>query len=144
MTTDPFNLQRFITTQDRIYAYVLAELRAGAKRSHWMWFIFPQLQGLGSSTTARRYALQDAPEARAYLDHPILGSRLRECVRLTLDAPAPDVEAFFGYPDHLKFRSCLTLFEAVAPDDPLFRAALDRWFGGARDPRTLDLLAQKS
>jgi uncharacterized protein (DUF1810 family) len=140
---DPFNLQRFITAQERVYAQVLAELRAGEKRSHWMWFIFPQLEGLGSSSTARRYALRDAREARAYLDHPLLGLRLRECTRLALDAPAANVAAFFGYPDCLKLRSCLTLFDAVAPQESGFRAALERWFGGKRDPRTLDLLGQQ-
>lgn len=141
--SDLFNLQRFVMAQDRVYADVLAELRAGQKRSHWMWFIFPQIEGLGSSSTARRYAVRDAREASAYLEHPILGPRLRECTRLVLDAPAVDVAAFFGYPDHLKLRSCLTLFDAVAPQEPLFQAALRRWFGGQRDPRTLDLLGHR-
>ena len=109
-----------------------------------MWYIFPQLEGLGASSTAHRYALRDAREARAYLDHAVLGPRLRECTQRVLDAPATDVEAFFGYPDHLKLRSCLTLFDAIAPQEPVFRTALERWFGGVRDPRTLGLLGQRT
>jgi uncharacterized protein (DUF1810 family) len=141
---DTFHLERFVTAQDRVYTDVLAELRASAKRSHWMWFVFPQLAGLGSSSTARHYGLRDAAEARAYLTHPLLGPRLLECTRLVLDAPARNIDAFFGYPDDLKLRSCLTLFAHLAPDEPLFTAALARWFNGERDPRTLELLAPQS
>ncbi|MFO1400076.1 MAG: DUF1810 domain-containing protein [Steroidobacteraceae bacterium] len=141
--TDPCDLARFVHAQERVYAQVLAELREGAKRSHWMWFIFPQLAGLGSSSTARRYALRDATEARAYLAHPVLGPRLRECTRLVVDARARSVADFFGYPDDLKLRSSLTLFAQAAPEEPSFGAALERWFGGEPDPRTLELLANQ-
>jgi uncharacterized protein (DUF1810 family) len=139
--SDRSDLERFVAAQDPIYADVLAELRAGAKRSHWMWFVFPQLAGLGSSPMARRYALRDAAEARAYLAHPVLGARLRECTRLVLNAPARSVAEFFGSPDDLKLRSCLTLFAHAAPDEPLFAAALERWFGGEGDSLTLERLA---
>ena len=138
---DPFQLDRFVAAQDRVYAQVLAELRAGEKRSHWMWFVFPQLAGLGSSPMARRYALSGAVEARAYLAHPVLGARLKECTRLVLEAPARSVGEFFGHPDDFKLRSCLTLFAALAPDEPVFAAALRRWFDGRGDPRTLELLS---
>ncbi len=140
--SDPYDLARFVTAQDRVYGHVLAELRSGAKRSHWMWFVFPQLAGLGYSSTARRYALRGAAEARAYLAHPLLGARLRECVGLVLEAPAASVDAFFGYPDTLKLRSSLTLFAHIAADEPLFAAALRRWFDAAGDPRTLELLSE--
>ena len=137
---DPHDLARFVQAQAPVYDMALGELQAGAKRSHWMWFILPQLAGLGTSPTARRYALADAAEARAYFDHPILGDRLRACVAATLAVPDRSAHAIFGSPDDLKFRSCLTLFAAVAPEEPVFARALDRFFGGVPDPRTTELL----
>ena len=137
---DPYDLARFITAQEGCYAQVCAELAAGKKRSHWMWFIFPQLRGLGHSPTAQRFALGDLAEARAYLAHPLLGARLRECTELTLVAQGP-VEVLFGYPDHLKFHSCMTLFaRAAATGDSVFRQALARYFDGAEDAATTGLL----
>lgn len=121
------------------YATALAEIRRGAKRSHWMWFVFPQLAGLGRSATARFYGIRSAEEARAYLDHPILGLRYLECVAALQDLPIADPQAVFGSIDALKLRSSLTLFEAARPN-PLLAAALARWFAGVRDPLTLQLL----
>lgn len=134
------DLSRFVEAQEGIYAAALAEIGRGKKRSHWMWFIFPQLAGLGRSSTAQLYAIQSADEARAYLAHPVLGVRYRECVAAVQDLAASDPVAVFGSIDAVKLRSSLTLFEAV-DGHPLFGAALDRWFGGERDARTLDLLA---
>src|SRR6059058_6299598 len=114
--SDPFSLQRFVDAQEGVFAEVCAELAAGRKESHWMWFVFPQLQGLGSSATARRYALASVEEARAYLAHPVLGARLRECTRLVNGTEGRTIEEIFGYPDYLKFRSCMTLFERAAVD----------------------------
>lgn len=136
----PHDLDRYIQAQAGTYTTALAEITAGAKRSHWMWFILPQLAGLGTSPTARRYALADADEARAYLDHSVLGARLRACVAAALAVPDRSAHAIFGSPDDLKFRSCLTLFQHIAPEEPLFGRALDRFFDGRPDPRTLDLL----
>jgi len=136
-----FELQRFIEAQDSVYPSVLAELRSGQKRSHWMWFVFPQLQGLGSSATAREYAIRSRQEARAYSDHPVLGARLRECVELVLAVEGRTASQIFPYPDDLKFHSCVTLFEATAVVPDLFRAALNKYFEGRSDQRTLDLLA---
>jgi uncharacterized protein (DUF1810 family) len=138
---DPYDLARFLDAQAGTYATALAEITAGAKRSHWMWFILPQLAGLGTSPTARRYALADTAEARAYLDHPVLGARLRACVAAALAVPDRSAHAIFGSPDDLKLRSCLTLFQHVAPKEPLFRQALERFFDGRPDPRTLELLS---
>jgi uncharacterized protein (DUF1810 family) len=133
-------IERFVDAQDRVHDQVVAELRRGRKTSHWMWFVFPQLRGLGRSETARFYGLASADEARAYLAHPVLGPRLRECVALVLDVDGRSVHEIFGSPDDLKLRSCLTLFAHIAPDDGLFQRALDRLFGGERDERTLALL----
>jgi uncharacterized protein (DUF1810 family) len=135
---DRFNLQRFIDAQAGIYPAALAEIRRGAKRSHWMWFIFPQLAGLGRSDMARRYAIASLEEARAYLAHPLLGARLRECVEALQDLRGVTAEAVFGGIDAVKLRSSLTLF-AAASDGGIFAAALDRWFGEP-DPATLALL----
>ena len=135
------DLSRFVEAQAATYQTALAELRRGRKESHWMWFVFPQIQGLGSSPTARFYAIADLAEAKAYLAHPVLGPRLRE-VAATINAlPGDDAHAVFGSPDDLKLRSSLTLFQAAAPDEPAFGQALGKYFGGARDPRTLELLA---
>jgi uncharacterized protein (DUF1810 family) len=136
---DRYDLARFVSAQDSIYPQVVAELRAGRKRSHWMWFIFPQLEGLGHSAMARRYAIGSIEEARAYLDHPLLGERLQECGRLVLGA-ATDAHAIFGSPDDLKFHSSMTLFERADPDEPVFWQCLDRFFGGRPDALTLTRL----
>ena len=137
---DPFHLERFVEAQAPIYARALAELRAGDKRSHWMWFVFPQLAGLGLSPTAQRYAIGSLEEARAYLAHPLLGPRLRECAAAVNAVEGRSAHRIFGSPDDLKFRSSMTLFREAAPDEPAFRAALDRYFAGEADPRTLELL----
>lgn len=119
---------------------VLAELRAGRKTSHWMWFVFPQIQGLGHSPTAQRFAIASRDEAAAYLQHPVLGPRLRECTRLVNEIQRRSIEEIFGYPDYLKFRSSMTLFAHAAADNQVFVAALDKYFGGEYDPLTLDRL----
>ena len=137
---DPFNLQRFVEAQAPVLAAVEAELRAGRKASHWMWFIFPQLAGLGRSGTARFYAITGHDEARAYLAHPLLGQRLIHCVELVNAIEGRSVHEIFGSPDDLKFRSSVTLFRAAAPEQALFQAALDKYFGGEPDPATLALL----
>lgn len=137
---DPFDLQRFVDAQAPIYAQVLAELRAGRKRSHWMWFIFPQIRGLGTSPMTTKYAISSREEAAAYLHHPLLGPRLRECTRLVVDAPERSIENILGYPDDLKFRSSMTLFAQAAADNKDFIAALNKFYGGAFDPLTLERL----
>ncbi len=123
---DPFRLQRFVAAQQPVYATVVAELRAGRKRTHWMWFVFPQLEGLGHSAMAQRYAISSLDEAVAYLAHPILGPRLRECAAIVAGIADRSIEDIFGHPDDLKFRSSMTLFASVAPDDPIFAAWLER------------------
>ena len=133
----PYNLQRFVDAQARVYAWVLAELRDGQKRSHWMWFIFPQIAGLGSSSMAQRFAISGRSEAEAYLNHSVLGPRLRECTELVNQVSARTVEEIFGYPDDLKFHSSISLFHLVAPGDELFRRALDKYFAGQLDPETV-------
>lgn len=137
--TDPFNLERFLIAQSDSYDGALAELRRGAKRGHWMWFIFPQLTGLGSSAMAQTYAIGSLDEARAYLAHPILGARLYECVSALQDLTRGTAEGILGPIDALKLRSSLTLF-SCAGGGPLFMAAIDRWFGGDADLRTIELL----
>ena len=135
-----FDLERFVQAQAPVYAQAQAELRAGRKTSHWMWFVFPQLAGLGASPMARRYAIASLDEARAYLAHPVLGPRLRECSALVLQARESDIHRIFGSPDDLKFGSCMTLFQRAAPHEPVFGACLDRFFGGRPDAGTLALL----
>lgn len=137
---DPAFAKRFIDAQTDIYAQVLDELRAGRKHSHWMWFIFPQFDGLGFSSTSRHYAIKSLDEAREYLRHPVLGARLIECTRIVNALPGRSALAVFGSPDDLKFRSSMTLFELVAGPDSEFAAALDKYFAGARDDRTLALV----
>lgn len=137
---DPYDLDRFLAAQEHDYPTALAEIRAGSKRSHWMWYVFPQLAGLGSSGTARRYAIRSAAEARAYLAHPVLGARLREIARAACEAPAADARTLMGSPDDLKLRSCATLFAHVSAPGSVFERVLDRWFGGEPDARTLELL----
>jgi len=138
---DRFDLERFVKAQAPVFETVLAELRAGRKRTHWMWFVFPQLRGLGQSPTAQFYGIGSIDEARAYLAHPVLGPRLKLCTRIVLESESPSIHAIFGSPDDLKFRSCMTLFSRAvdAPDNP-FRHALERWCGGQRDERTLALI----
>ena len=129
------DLDRFLTAQAPVYAAVLRELGAGAKRSHWMWFIFPQIAGLGLSAPSRHFAIASLDEARAYLRHPILGSRLRECTALAMRAADRSAREIFGTPDDMKFRSCMTLFAAAAPDS-VFDDALRLFFAGEPDPLT--------
>ena len=137
-----FDLQRFVAAQEGVYEQALDELRAGHKQSHWMWFIFPQLADLGTSPMAMRYAIQSADEAEAYLADPILGPRLRDGVAAMLAHEGARPEAILGGMDALKFRSSLTLFEAAADDPSLFAAALDAFYAGERDQRTLELLGR--
>ena len=142
--SDDYNLQRFLDAQERVYDTVLAELRAGRKSSHWIWFIFPQITGLGHSAMAQQLAIASLDEANAYLEHPVLGQRLRECTQLVLDVNGRSAEEIFGYPDHLKFRSCMTLFLTAATDDTIFNNALLKYFDGKPDQKTFDILAQQS
>jgi uncharacterized protein (DUF1810 family) len=137
---DPFDLQRFVVAQDGVYGRVKAELAAGTKSSHWMWFVFPQLAGLGRSGMAQRYGIASMAEAEAYLRHPVLGARLKECCHLVLAVEGKTALQIFGSPDELKLRSCLTLFEQTDPHEPLFSQLLDRYYVGERDIVTLRLL----
>ena len=137
---DSFQLQRFVDAQAPVFETVCAELRAGRKASHWMWFVFPQLRGLGRSAMASAYGIASLDEARAYLAHPILGPRLQQCTQRVLDVGGGDAHAIFGSPDDLKFRSCMSLFAHAAGGRSVFVAALDRFFDGRPDPATLRLL----
>ena len=132
-------LERFVDAQAPVHGRALAELKAGRKQSHWMWFIFPQIAGLGRSPMAQHYAIQNLAEARAYLNHPVLGARLRECTRAVLDVEGKTAHEIFGSPDHLKFRSSMTLFAHAAPDEELFRTALEKYFDG-EDQLTVEKL----
>jgi uncharacterized protein (DUF1810 family) len=140
LAPDPYNLQRFLDAQHSAYGQVRDELSAGQKESHWMWFIFPQIKGLGSSPTAQKYALTGIEEAKAYIDHSLLGFRLRECTQLVTGVNGRSIEDIFGYPDHLKFQSCMTLFAHASASDKLFIAALAKYFNGQEDRKTLELL----
>ena len=133
------DLSRFVSAQAAVYPEALAELKEGRKRTHWMWFVFPQIAGLGVSPTAQRYAIRSLDEARAYLAHPVLGPRLEECARAVLGVDGKTAEDIFGYPDDLKLRSSMTLFARAADDPGVFQAVLDRYYDGP-DPKTLDLL----
>ncbi len=138
---DPFDLNRFTAAQDGVYGGVLAELKSGRKRSHWMWFIFPQIDGLGHSPTAMYYAIKNMAEARAYLDHPVLGARIRECAEAVLAVEGRPASDIFGYPDDMKLKSSMTLFAAVAEDlDSVFNRVLDKYYGGGKDSSTLRIL----
>jgi len=137
---DPFNLARFIESQEGIYADAVEELRSGQKRSHWMWFIFPQIDGLGRSATARRYAIKSLNEAREYLRHPVLGARLIECVRTVNGLEGRTALQIFGTPDNMKFCSSMTLFEIAAGQGSVFSAALDKYCSGQRDSATASLV----
>lgn len=138
---DRFNLDRFVSAQEATYARVLTELTRSLKTSHWMWFIFPQVAGLGSSEMSRRYAISSIEEAQVYLAHPLLGERYRESVGVLQDLVGTTAEAVFGSVDAAKLRSSLTLFAEAAPGNPLFAAALQRWFRGDKDRRTVDILS---
>jgi uncharacterized protein (DUF1810 family) len=133
-------LERFIEAQAPVYAQALAELQAGGKQSHWMWFVFPQIAGLGESPTARAFAIQSLAEARAYLAHPLLGQRLRECCQAMMNVRGRSAREVFGAPDDMKFHSCLTLFAETAPDEVLFYNLLEKYFDGDADEATLELL----
>ncbi len=137
---DPFDLERFLSAQAGIYPAVLAELRGGRKRTHWMWFIFPQIAGLGRSPTSEHYAIKSRQEAGAYLSHTVLGPRLRECAGLVLAVQGRSVAEIFGYPDDLKLRSSMTLFAQVAEPDSVFQRVLDKYFDGQQDRRTIELM----
>lgn len=139
---DPFDLARFVTAQAHAYDQALAEVRRGRKASHWMWFVFPQLKGLGLSATAQFYAIGSLEEARAYLAHPVLGPRLRDITAAACAVQGRSAREVFGSPDDLKLRSSMTLFRQAAPQETAFQAALDRYFDGAPDERTLALLAR--
>ena len=138
--TDAFQLRRFLDAQEPVFADVVAELRAGRKSSHWMWFIFPQIEGLGHSSTARYFAIHSLDEAKAYLAHPILGPRLRECARLVNSIEGRTVIEIFGYPDDLKFCSSMTLFAQATDDNAEFVEAIHKYFAGEFDPGTLERL----
>lgn len=138
--SDPHDLQRFVDAQDRVYHQVLLELGRGQKTSHWMWFVFPQMAGLGGSEMARRYALSSLHEAKAYLEHPLLGPRLRECTALVVSIDNRSIGEILGFPDDLKFRSSMTLFAKAAADPQVFIDALGKFFEGRFDQRTLDLI----
>ena len=137
-----FRLQRFVDAQHPVYATVLSELRSGRKRSHWMWFIFPQVAGLGRSVTSQTFAVTSLAEAAAYVAHPTLGPRLRECAALVAGIEGRSIDEIFGHPDDLKFHSSMTLFARAAPGEPIFGACLQKYFGGRPDPQTLALVSR--
>jgi uncharacterized protein (DUF1810 family) len=139
---DPYDLDRFVSAQKPLYPRVLRELRAGDKESHWMWFVFPRIAGLGRSLTSVRYAIVSLDEAKAYLAHPVLGPRLRECAKLALETEGRAAREIFGPVDEMKFRSSMTLFMKAAPDEALFAECLKKFFGGHADPATLEILAR--
>jgi uncharacterized protein (DUF1810 family) len=139
-TADPYDLNRFVEAQQDDYALALAEIRSGRKRSHWMWYIFPQFDGLGHSSMSKRYAIKSVAEAEAYLRHPTLGPRLVECCEAALSVEGRSAHEIFGSPDDFKLRSCATLFAQVSPPGSLFHRLLDKYFEGGRDDRTLGLV----
>ncbi len=142
-TEDRFDLNRFVQAQEDVYPRALAEIKRGQKRSHWMWFIFPQLDGLGYSSTARFYAIKSKEEARAYLNHPLLGKRLMECSETLLRLTGKSASEVFGYPDDLKLRSSMTLFATVSQPGSAFHRVLEHYFSGEMDQKTLELLRLK-
>jgi uncharacterized protein (DUF1810 family) len=137
---DPFDLQRFLQAQNPVYDQVCAELRAGRKASHWMWFIFPQIRGLGRSPTAMAFGISSVREAEAYLEHPILGQRIKECTRLVNAVQGRSIHQIFGSPDDMKFHSSMTLFASGSSDTQIFKAALEKYFAGELDRLTLERL----
>ena len=144
MAEDPFDLDRFLYAQGPVYERVRLELRRGHKQSHWIWFVFPQLAGLGASPMSEKYAIASLDEAKAYLDHPVLGARLRECVDLVNGIEGRSIDDIFGHPDNLKFRSSLTLFAHAAADNQIFTDALHKYYGGVFDPMTLEQLKDET
>jgi uncharacterized protein (DUF1810 family) len=138
--SDPYDLQRFVAAQDSVFDEVRAELRSGRKRGHWMWFVFPQVSGLGGSAMADRYAISGRAEAEAYLAHPVLGPRLRDCARLVTEINNRTISEIFGYPDDLKFRSSMTLFAHATADNHVFTDAIKKYFPAGFDPLTLERL----
>lgn len=140
-TADPYDLNRFVQAQQGDFERALAEVHSGRKRSHWMWYIFPQFDGLGFSSTAQYYAIKSLAEAKAYLAHPVLGPRLLECAEAALRVEGRSATEIFGSPDDLKLRSCATLFACVSPAGSVFERLLDKYYGGERDQKTLRLLA---
>jgi uncharacterized protein (DUF1810 family) len=141
MTNAPYNLQRFLDAQERVFEAVVRELADGSKRTHWMWYVFPQIDGLARSATARKYAISSPAEAQAYLAHEILGPRLKQCTQLVNNLTGRTAEQIFHYPDYLKFRSSMTLFAQCSTDDDIFGRALEKYFDGKPDTLTLDILA---
>jgi uncharacterized protein (DUF1810 family) len=139
---DPYDLTRFVQAQERDYERAISEIRSGRKRSHWMWYIFPQFEGLGLSSTSRQYAIKSIAEAQAYLRHPVLGPRLQESAQATLGLEGRSASDVFGSPDDMKLRSCATLFAWVSPAGSVFEQLIDKFFGGERDDKTLQLLGQ--
>ncbi len=144
MKNDRYDLNRFLNAQEGVYERALSELKAGEKRTHWMWFIFPQIEGLGHSPAARRYSIRSIEEARAYLDHPVLGKRLKECTEAVVSLKYGSLSEIFGYPDDMKFKSSMTLFEKAAGPGSVFSAALEKYCGGERDSGTLGILEKLS
>ena len=142
MYYDPAGLERFVKAQKYDYDTALREIRSGRKRSHWMWYIFPQLQGLGYSSTAQYYGIRDLEEAQDYMEHPVLGPRIVEISEALLVLDTSDASAVMGYPDDLKLRSSMTLFELAAPEQPVFGRVLEKYYSGRRDRRTLELLGK--
>jgi uncharacterized protein (DUF1810 family) len=140
MADDPHNLNRFVRAQEDVYARALAEVKNGRKRTHWMWYIFPQFDGLGSSSTAVHYAIKSVAEAEAYLNHPVLGPRLRECCEAALGVEERSASEVFGYPDDMKLKSCATLFASISPAGSVFHRLLDKYYQGERDDQTLRLI----
>ena len=140
--TNTHNLQRFLDAQERVYDTVLDELRAGRKASHWIWFIFAQIAGLGHSSMAQQFAIASLDEAKAYLQHPVLGKRLRECTQLVLNVDGRTIEEIFPYPDNLKFCSCMTVFMTATIDNTIFKNALLKYFDGRPDQMTMNVLAR--
>ena len=141
---DPYDLARFVRAQERDYGKALSEIRDGRKRSHWMWYIFPQFDGLGVSSTSIHYAIKSVGEAEAYLRHPVLGPRLLEIAQAAVEVEGRSALAVFGTPDDMKLQSCATLFASVSPAGSVFQRLLDRYFGGEPDDKTLGLLGRKS
>ncbi len=139
-TVDPHDLNRFVQAQENDYERALSEVKSGRKRSHWMWYIFPQFDGLAFSSTSKRYAIKNVAEAKAYLSHPILGPRLIQCAEAALSVEGRSAYEIFGSPDDLKLKSCATLFAFVSPPGSVFEQLLDKFFQGDRDRKTLDLL----
>lgn len=137
---DRFDLQRFVSAQECQYNDAISELKSGRKLTHWIWFVFPQLEGLGRSPTAQHYAIRSLAEARAYLDHPLLGARLKECTSAVLNVEGRTAHEIFGHPDDLKFHTCMTLFAAISGQESIFEKAIEKYYNGTSDQATLDLL----